>query len=198
MAIVATAFFAVWTNRLQQSASSALTEIKVQGDALQKLTARWMDRLTKYATREPRLDPSLQRIIEQLAPAPRESRLQSDLSAETPVNQDTIDCLIVLLFYIAIANVYAAMMVPVAKEFDMGNALDVLSIRHTDQCFNDFQIAKAALARVDQAMIQQSQYSQMYREATTTWEPLMKKSAQAMAEHSKAGESEEDDIIIGE
>ena len=50
LAIILSVWFFVLSKKTEKESSNSLTKIETQADSLQKLTGRWMDRLTKYVT----------------------------------------------------------------------------------------------------------------------------------------------------
>src|SRR3989339_1546620 len=107
LAITFSILFFVLSKKTETQALSSLTKIETQADSLQKLTGRWMDRLTRYVTSERPsiLDESFPQLLTILSQLPQAITATITQVPARETADDTIySFYIILYFYTAQTN----------------------------------------------------------------------------------------------
>src|SRR5262245_9741121 len=122
-----------------QSITNSLAKIEAQAESLQKLSGKWMDRLTKYVTtdRPPGpLDHELPNLIAVLTQLPQAitMKISQPQSSDPPEHliEELITCYIIMYYYMALTNFWAAGYLPAVAEFDEKNDFQQLTRRVVD------------------------------------------------------------------
>ena len=187
--------FAIWLSwvfyskakDVEKQTAVTLEAIKAQSDTLQRLTGRWMDRLTRYATEPRPADEGLMLLVNTMANLPTtiltHLRVQTTTTPQTstePLMTEVIDCYIALYHWTAIANVTCQALLPLPDTFDEAIPEHASIKRLVDGSFNDFSIMARALEPIHQDRIRASRINHLLREAQETWRPLVKNTKEAL------------------
>lgn len=152
---------------------AALEGIRSQTDALKALSARQMDRLTKYAT-TPREEPNqtaqlladtmrdIPNIVLRLMPPPQPSGKSASRSEQ-------VHLYIALWNYIATSNVWGSFMLPRPQEFDDSIHFHRLTKHIVDRSAGDFQFMSSIVDDIPRSEIEacNAYYIDLYNEVQT-------------------------------
>jgi hypothetical protein len=180
-AIWLSVYFFMKAKDSEKEAAMTLEAIRVQTDALQKLTGRWMDRLTRYATEPRPADEGLMMLVNTMANLPTTilTHLRVHTATEAaPSNEaliaEMVDCYIALYYYIAIANVSTQPILPNNDVFDNAVPEHVGIRRVVDQTSTDFDYIARILAGVNESRLKASRVRHLLDEAKVSWRPLVR------------------------
>lgn len=188
--------FAIWLSwtfyskakEAEKQTAVTLEAIKAQSDALQRLTGRWMDRLTRYATEPRSADEGLMMLVNTMANLPTtiltHLRVQTTTTPEPsiePLLTEVIDCYIALYYWTAIANVSCQGYLPSPDLYDEANPDHEGMKRLVDGSYSDFGIIAKALEKVRQDRLNASRISHLLQETMEGWRPLVRNTQQALA-----------------
>jgi len=159
--------------------AKALAAIKAQTGTLERLTARWMDRLTRAVTGPRPVDESLTLLVTTLAQLP--TSLLSQFQGQTGQGSDVraltgelVSTYIVIYYYVCASNVLGQGLLPDKAEFDPQNEVHVGLQRWVDMSAQDFQYMAGILNQVDQKIIKASPYKHLLDEAVSNWRPYVR------------------------
>lgn len=188
--------FAIWLSwefyskakDAEKQTAVTLEAIKAQSDALQRLTGRWMDRFTRYATEPRPADEGLMMLVNTMANLPTtiltHLRVQTTTTSPSTTPEslitEVVDCYIALYHWTAIANVGFQALLPL-DSFDEAVPEHANLKRIIDGSFNDFSIVANALSQVPNARLHASKINHLLIEAQATWRPLVRDTASALA-----------------
>ncbi len=152
-----------------------LESIKTQSTMLERLTAKWMDRFTKYVTNPRPIDETTTKLLEfieirQMAlnlPSPEDSKQKSELI------QELITSYIAVLYYVGISNITTQQHLPEAIE-DLDQNEGIKQI--VDQSKADYVYLKGVLANIDQTQLESSRLKHLYDQALG-WNQFIKDTA---------------------
>jgi len=182
LAVGLSVYFYTQAKNTEHAVSNTLASITAQTDALQRLTGRWLDRLTRYVTEPRQADEVLYLLIGAIRDIPTNvaSQLQAPQSgASTQVlTGQLVTAYIALYYYLAVANVSAHGYLPASiAELQPGDFVKAI----IDITYSDFLYLDKVLTSTDQSLIQASHLRDNYTEAVTTWKPLVKDTAMVYA-----------------
>ncbi len=156
--------------------AKALASIKAQTGALERLTARWMDRLTRAVTAPRPADESLTLLVTTLAQLP--SSLLSQFQGQAAQGGDVqaltdelVSTYIIIYYYVGIANVLGQGLLPEKSEFDPQDDVHSGLQRWVDMSARDFQYMAGILNQVEQKALKASAYKHLLDEAVADWRP---------------------------
>ncbi len=122
-----------------QSITNSLSKIEAQAESLQKLSGKWMDRLTRYVTQERPpgpLDQTLPELVTVLATLPQAITMQINQPTKSDPPEHLIEelltCYIVIYYYTALTNFWTQGYLPDVADFDEKNEFHQLTKRVTD------------------------------------------------------------------
>lgn len=191
LALFLSVIFFVKGRNTEKAVSNTLTEIRTQTQILQKITARQIDRFTKYFTEQkPQGADDTAQLISILAQLP--NQLTSHLSETSQTGDfevlmdDFIICCAVLYFYTAQTNYWCQSYLPSASEFDENNDFHKLTMRIVDMSAADFNLIANVLSKQDSSRIQKDSVSyELMNETITYWRDTVKSSSQVFVEREK-------------
>jgi len=159
-----------------QSITNSLSKIEAQAESLQKLSGRWMDRLTRYVTQERPpgpLDQTLPELVTVLATLPQAITMQINQPAKSDPPEHLIEelltCYIVIYYYTALTNFWAQGYLPDVADFDEKNEFHQLTKRVTDGSSQDFGNIARILEATDQQRRSRNSLAHMLVEARDLW-----------------------------
>lgn len=179
-------FFSLWyydrSKETEKQTSNSLTKIETQTDMLQKLTGKWMDRLTKYVTTDKPspIDTSYQQLITILLthlPQSMTGSLHQQTNLENQTQQFLTLC-IALYFYCAQTNYWSQFYLPKVDEFDETDEQHQLIKRIIDISHSDFTLMATILSNANEKEIEQNQVAHLYKETKEFWQHLVKSSSE--------------------
>lgn len=188
--------FAIWLSwvfyskakEAEKQTAVTLEAIKAQSDALQRLTGRWMDRLTRYATEPRPADEGLMMLVNTMANLPTtiltHLRVQTTTTSEPstePLITEVIDCYIALYYWTAIANVGCQGYLPSPDLYDETNPDHAGLKRLVDGSYSDFGIIAKIFEKVSQDRLNASRINHLLQETMEGWRPLVRNTQQALA-----------------
>ncbi len=176
VAIALAAYFYTQSKNIEREVSNALASIQAQTDALQKLTGRWMDRLTRYATESRPSEDTLMHIARVIGEIPTNIASQlrapaADATAQALLSE-VIAVYIATYYYTAVANVALQAHLPALESV----AADDRAKKLVDQSYIDFNTMDRIISSVNPTLVQASVLNHLYREASTNWKAFVKDS----------------------
>jgi hypothetical protein len=195
LAIGLSIYFFVQSKDTETKVQTALEGIRSQTDTLQGLSAKWMDRLTKYVT-TPRTEVSessqiLLTIIREL-PENIVSRLGKAPSQtnEQGLRQEVITAYIALYYYTGASNVWAQFCLPAPENVDSDPSYYSLVKGVVDRSYTDFIYIAKVLEGVPSQELQQSRLQHLLDECKNTYRDRIMETSHyyaKMAEAKKTG-----------
>jgi hypothetical protein len=178
-----------------QSITNSLSKIEAQADALQKLTTKWMDRLTRYVTtdRPPGpLDESLSGLITALTQLPEAitaitlkiSQPQTNAPPEHLID-GVIYGYIAMYYYTALTNFWAQANLPDASTFDPNSEFHQLMRRSIDGSCQDFRHIEQLLGQLDRQRLERNSAYPKYLETRDMWHQFVRSFADALVQRNK-------------
>jgi hypothetical protein len=158
VAIAMSVYFYTQSKNTETVVKASLEGIRTQTDALQKLTGRWMDRLTRYVTtpQEPTIETQHQLLIA-IKDLPRDiaSKLPvpSQASAQQDLLRESVACYCALYYYTAVANWWAQSCLPPIQDFDRNPEYSQFVKKAVDESYRDFSIMAQTLDKVDRSLL---------------------------------------------
>jgi hypothetical protein len=191
LAIILSVVFFIQSKKAEKESSNALESIKGQTDALQKITARQMDRLTRYATEpNPSTDLLIQMIsiikefpnVSQSFTSPGETAQKEQIIAEL------ITAYIGMYYYSAIANVATQSYLPPIVQYDDNKELNGIFKDIINRSYNDFQVLGQILRdKVHPTRIQANALFHLYNDTENNWKQFVKDATQVYADRESRG-----------
>ena len=184
-------YFFVETKKTEQGVTNSLAKIEAQAEGLQKLNAKWMDRLTRYVTeqRPQPTDAAVPHLIQILAqlPATLTATLTqgSDRDAQESLLDEIHTSYIAMYFYIAQTNYWAQFYLPSAADFDSGKEFDNLVKRIVDMSDADFTYIAGILGKCNQDRLYRNPLAHLLTETKDTWKNRVRSTAEAFVAREK-------------
>lgn len=176
-------YFFVETKNTEQRVTNSLSKIEAQADSLQKINAKWMDRLTRYVTteRESPADNSVPQLIQILAqlPATITATLTQtpDKSTQQQLVEEVYSAYIALYFYIAQTNYWSQFYLPNVSDFDSNDEFHNLVKRVVDMSDADFKFIAGILAKCDQKQLRANNLVHLLDETKDFWRHRVRSTA---------------------
>lgn len=176
----------------ETASAKTLEGIRAQTDTLQRLTSRWMDRLTRYVTEPKPTDEGLLTLVSTIADLPTtilahlhvrppEAVDRGDDGQKERLIADLVSCYIGLYFYTGLANLVCQAILPSADEYDANSDGNVMIKRLVDGSAADFKYMEGVLERVDVERLRASPYQNLLQDAYTIFRPSVQTADEAMA-----------------
>ena len=179
-AIVLSVWFFISSKRTEQQVTNSMIKIETQTDALQKLSGKMLDRLTKYVTedRPTAGDQALPQLVTILAQLPQTITTSlSIITTKDKTNEQLVDeiyaAYCALYFYIAQTNWWAQGNLADPDKYDPNNQLHVVAQRITEMSATDFSTMAQILSRCDQARLQRTSLAHLLNETKDFWKNLV-------------------------
>jgi len=186
VAIAQSLYFYNQSKNNEQRVSNALESIKTQTDALQKLTGRWMDRLTAYVTQPKQPDDTMLVMIRAITEIPQNIAAQlrapgQDPSVPALVNE-VVNAYLAIYFYACAANVTLQSWLPPIAELQEGDRFKQL----VDQSYRDVRTMEGLISRFEQRQLESSNLYHLYAE-TQNWKPFIADATMVYQARASAG-----------
>ena len=184
-------YFFVQTKNTEKGVTSSLTKIETQADSLQKINAKWMDRLTRYVTetRASPSDESIPQLIQILTQFPQmiTANFTQAPHNETQENlvKEIYSSYIALYFYIAQTNYWSQFYLPEASEFDNEDEFHKLLKRIVDMSCTDFSHIAKILANCDQTKLKTNALAHLLDETKDFWRHHIRSTADCFIQREK-------------
>ena len=189
-AITLSVYFFVETKNTERMVSSSLMKIESQAESLQKINAKWMDRLTKYVTTDHNQHIDEKMLIRILSEIP--ANLTATFSKETDQQQTAVQiatelhsAYIALYFYTAQTNYWSQYYLPDISEFDSTNNFHALVKRIVDMSCTDFQHMASVLQKCNPTDLQQNPLSNLFFETKDYWRLQIRSSIDVLSAKEK-------------
>lgn len=175
LAIGLSVYFYTQSKNTERNVATALASVQTQGDALQKLTGRWMDRLTRYATEQPKHDQeTFLYLLTAIKEIPSSIATQFRSPASDANNQallsEVVTAYLAIYYYVAVANVAMQTYLPSLNEIQP----DDITKKLLDQTSADFQKMENIIIAIDKGLIAASPLHYLYQDAINEWRPFVK------------------------
>ncbi len=189
-AIFLSVYFYTKAKDTEKDTAKTLEGIKAQTETLQRLTGRWMDRFTRYATEPHPADEGLMMLASAMADLPTTILTHLRLQAPTttsnePLISELVSCYILLYFYTAVANVMGQALLPGPDNFDPSIPEHANIKRIIDRSFTDFATIADIITRVDASRLDANYYRNLLLEAQGLWRPLIRNTDSSLASRRK-------------
>ena len=185
-------YFFVETKNTEQRVTNSLSKIEAQAEGLQKLNAKWMDRLTRYVTedRPTPTDPAVPHLIQVLAQLPATLTAtftqHPDRDSQDRLVNEVYSAYIALYFYIAQTNYWSQYYLPSAAEFDGADDFHGLIKRIVDMSDTDFRHIAGILANCDQDRLARSALAHLLEETKDTWRFRVRSTAEVFVDRERS------------
>ena len=182
-------FFYTQSKNTETHVKTALEGIRTQTDTLQKLTGRWMDRLTKFVTSPRNLESVEQRrLIETLKDLPRDIASQlptpSSTTAQNQLLLEIVTAYCALYYYTAISNYWAQWALPALEDFD-ANPLSQFIKDVVDNSYKDFNYIAATIGRIEPTLLTTSPLKHLFDKVETEYKQFIVDSTTAYARRAE-------------
>jgi hypothetical protein len=168
-------YFFVRGKSTERDVSKSLSKIEAQADSLQRLNARWMDRLTRYVTEARRTpsDDAVRQLISILSQMPQTvvatlTQVRPGVTHEALV-RELHSAYIALYFYTACTNYWSQFYLPDAGDFDQANQFHAACARVVDMSSADFAHMTGILRGCDQGALEANHLAPLLAEARGFW-----------------------------
>lgn len=182
-AIGVSIYFFVETKNTEQRVTNSLSKIEAQADSLQKLNAKWMDRLTRYVTteRENPIDSSVPQLIHILAQLPATITATLTQTPDKSTHQQLIEeiysAYIAIYFYTAQTNYWSQFYLPNVSEFNANDEFHTLVKRVIDMSDADFRYIAGILSNCDQNRLRANSLVHLLDETKDSWRHRVRSTA---------------------
>jgi len=190
-AVALSIYFFVQTKNTEKNVTSSLSKIETQAESLQRINAKWMDRLTRYVT-EPRSSPSEESIpllIQILAQLPQTITASFTQSPQQNTQEQLVNevysSYIALYFYIAQTNYWSQFYLPNVSDFDHANEFHNLVKRIVDMSCTDFSHIAKLLSNCDQVKLKTNTLAHLLDETKEFWRFRIRSTADCFVEQGK-------------
>jgi uncharacterized protein YoxC len=166
IAIILSFYFYNQSKDTEKEVAKSLCSIETQSEMLQKLTARWMDRLTKYATDARPYEETINQLCLTIQEIPKTitgtSQLPQAQEQLEALTKDAVAGFVGLYYYSYLSNVYLQGYLPVSSEFDSDNEFHNIIKMTIDQSYNDFSYVKGVLDNTEHEKIDNNPLKSYY------------------------------------
>lgn len=193
LAIALAIYFYVQSKNSEQNVATSLAKIEAQADALQRINAKWMDRLTRYVTEERQAsrDPAVPQLIQILAQIPNTLTATLTRNPENTSQDQLVNELyaahIAIYFYTAQTNYWSQYYLPSAADFNQEDPFHSSVKRVVDLSCADFEYIASLLEKCDRSKLNQNRLVHLLNETQGTWRNHVKSTADVFVEREKAG-----------
>ncbi|MBY0225627.1 MAG: hypothetical protein K2Q28_07470 [Hyphomicrobium sp.] len=176
----------------EKQLSNSLAKIDAQTEALQKVNAKWMDRLTKYVTTDTpaQPDPYFAQVVAVLTELPNAitTRMaKPDVNdAQSQLVDELLSSYIAIYHYAALTNFWAQFYLPSAAEYDAENSFHGLTKRVVDSSFQDFNHIAKLLQQADQKRLNRNPLVHLLDDTLTEWRDSVRSSSDVYIHRASA------------
>jgi hypothetical protein len=167
VAIAQATYYFVKTKASEERVAVALADIKSATEALEKLSGRYLDRLTKHVTEHSaRQSDDIYQLAMLVAEIPR-TRTEdlpkpTENSLEPAQVQEFVSLYILLHHYCALTNICAQVALPLTSEIDGKNPVHSQLCGFVDMSQGDFQFFDNLLVGIDPGILRQNAHCAVY------------------------------------
>lgn len=177
-----------------QSITNSLAKIETQAESLQRLSGKWMDRLTRYVTTERPpgpLDQQLPQLIAVLGQLPHAitMKISQPQTSDPPTHlvDELITCYIAMYYYSAQTNFWAAACLPDITDFEATNEFHQTTRRAIDVSCQDFQHMANVLGSIESSRLQRNPSFKLLEETRDLWRLHVLSVSEIWAQRMKQG-----------
>lgn len=187
-ALFLSVYFFINTKGTETKVATALESIKAQTDALQKITLRQVDRLTKYATDNSPYSDILAKIIPTIPSTAHitevfTAQLELEKAEKEGLIAELVNAYIGMYQYCAVTNVIAQGQLPPIEHYEDNLPVSEAIKEIVNRSYGYFYTLKGIFKdRVHETRITASPFNEMYQATETNWAPLVKDATQVYAE----------------
>lgn len=177
VAIVLAVYFYTQAKQSEKDVANSLSKIEAQSQALEKITGRQIERLTKHITERKGLDeihPDL-KIIADMASTFKQNNNQIQ-NFEDNERLQIVKYMIGTYYYCSVANYYAFMALPEASNFDEENNFHNRTKNTLDTTASDVKYIQNQFKslKVTQQEITDTGLENLYKETVEVWKPTVR------------------------
>lgn len=172
-------YFYKQSKESEKKVEVALESIRAQTETLQNLSARWMDRLTKYVTDNNPYDRTLFHLISELKDLPTHIVSQINIPEMKNNNYDKgreLSFLIAIYYYIALTNFWSQQQLPIHEKYFENPDFTETIKRIVNMSYNDFMDVERTLNAYPYEQLKSNSLFYLYEEAETVWKQHVKDS----------------------
>jgi len=179
VAIVLAVYFYTQAKQSEKDVANSLSKIEAQSQALEKITGRQLNRLTKHITERKGLDeihPELKIIADMASTFKQSNKIQN---FEDNDRLQIVKYMIGTYYYCSVANYYAFMSLPEASSFDEENSFHTRTKHTLDTTSSDVKYIQNQfeILNITEQEIQESGLENLHKETVEVWMPTVKDSA---------------------
>lgn len=186
MAIILSTVFFINAKNAETNSSSALASIKAQTNALQEITARQLDRLTKHITEDNPYKDLLLKTKDAVASnitGDYINQLEIEKAEKEQLIAELVDIYLGLYFYCAVTNVATQYYLPSIGMYAENPSSYETVKGILDRSYLDFRSIQQTLAeRVHETRIKRSAFYGFYTVTNEHWAPRVKETTEVFAE----------------
>jgi len=169
VAIAQATYYFVKTKASEERVAVALADIKSATLALEKLSGRYLDRLTRHVTENSaRQSDDIYQLATLVAEIPRTRTEQLAKPTENSLTaeqvQEFVSLYILLHHYCALTNICAQLVLPTVSEIDGNNQQQSQICAFVDMSYADFMFFETLLSGISSAVISESPHRMIYEE----------------------------------
>jgi hypothetical protein len=182
LAIALSIYFYTQNKNVEAAFQTALEGIRVQTDSLQKLTGRWMDRLTKYVTtpQSPRIE-SQNQLLNAIKDLPKDIASQLPVPGQSSQEKELLSAYCALYYYTAVANYWAQFMLPPLDEFDRNREYAQHVKETVDRSCSDFYTMAGILSKIDPTLLSSVPLKSLADKAAAEYQGVVRDSTSVYA-----------------
>ncbi len=169
----------------EKNSEILLNNIKTQSESLERLTAKWMDRFTKYVTNPKEADETVKLLLSSFQ---KNSEIDNGLvSADQKVNEKIsnemiIRLYIVIYFYSSLTNISTQSYLPQLNQLEHDNILKNI----VDASYSDVLEAESFLNQIDSAELNKNKLYSIYKLTKESYRSSVKDVTTVYAERERS------------
>jgi len=168
LAIGMSLYFFNQSKNTEKNIQVALASIQAQTETLQKLSGKWMDRLTKHVIESnpsPEIYVGLLSVIKELPNnIISQLRFPQENSSVEQLTQELVVCYIALYYYCGLSNVWIQNNLPSIEDFYDNLEVSNLIKRYVDISYSDFVTIDNIINKIDQSRLSNASNSHLLDE----------------------------------
>ena len=192
LAIGLSVYFFIQAKKAESETSNSLESIKAQTDILQKITARQLDRLTKYATETGSYSDFVLQVFSLVKEFP--TNISGNVSNPVDIAQKAqllTECIrgyIGIFYYSALTNIALQWYLPPIEKYDENREINEMTKQLVNNSYSDFNIFGDMLKnQVHASNLTGNPVYNYYLEAQNNLRPYVKDTTQIYADRESKG-----------
>lgn len=191
VAIMMSIYFYTQSKNVETSVLSSLESIKSQTDTLQKLSGKWMDRLTKYVTDSHPNEEIYLHLFAALKDLPTnivsQLRVPNNKEEKDELVDQLVSSYVALYYYTGLTNYWAQLSLPPLEHYDDNPDFSSLVKNIVDTSYKDFFMIENILNKIDTGVVETCSTAYLIEDAIKVWRPRVMDSTESYAQREKEG-----------